>query len=184
MFKEPKSFIYYIRHGASYYRKGHYDMAIFMFTLALKQYPEMPDIYEHRGKAYVGIKQYDMAITDYTKAMEIVKKELEATKSQNEDRSFKNRLKIAKFEVRLIAIFSDRANTYVKIGQNDKALADYNEMIELNPEGGKAYAYRSIAYHNLKKFKEAWSDIQKAESLGYRVDNKYVEKVRKAAGIK
>jgi tetratricopeptide (TPR) repeat protein len=43
---------------------------------------------------------------------------------------------------------ADRGLAYLKNGDNDRAIADYNEAIRLNPNYALAFANRGIAYHN------------------------------------
>ena len=55
---------------------------------------------------------------------------------------------------------------YNEKGQWDKAIAEYNKAIELNPEYADAYNNRGLAYLDLAQFDHGCQDLQKACELG------------------
>jgi Flp pilus assembly protein TadD len=52
-------------------------------------------------------------------------------------------------------------------GDQDKAIADYNEAIRLKPENARAYFNRGIAYQAKGDLDKAEQDFAKAKALGY-----------------
>ncbi|PCH66900.1 MAG: hypothetical protein COC01_06915, partial [Bacteroidetes bacterium] len=56
---------------------------------------------------------------------------------------------------------------------------DYNKAIELNPTYAQAYYSRSTMFTEQKKYNEALADALKAQELGYTVDVKYLEDLRR-----
>ena len=47
--------------------------------------------------------------------------------------------------------YSNRATQYERLTEYDKALADYNSAIALEPENAARYSTRAIFYENYKK---------------------------------
>jgi tetratricopeptide (TPR) repeat protein len=67
-------------------------------------------------------------------------------------------------------------------GDHDKALADFNKAIELNPNYALAYNNRGIAYFNKRDYEKAWDDVRKAQKLGCKVHPKFLKALRQASG--
>ena len=70
--------------------------------------PKDIDAYNNRGVAYAKKGEYDKAITDYNKAIELNPEYARA--------------------------YYNRGNAYAEKGEHDKATADYNKAIEIDPE--------------------------------------------------
>ena len=71
-------------------------------------------------------------------------------------------------------IYFDRAESDLRFGDANKAVANYTEAIRLfsasrNPKLGEAYVGRAMAYSRLVKNAEADRDLQEAARLGYTV---------------
>lgn len=61
--------------------------------------------------------------------------------------------------------YYNRGNTYVDIGENGKALLDYNIAIELNPKYKKAYWNRAEVYRLMGEDEKAETDEKTASEL-------------------
>ncbi len=75
-------------------------------------------VYNDRGFAFYEKGQYDQAIADYDKAIEINPK--------------------------LAMAYNNRGLVFDGTGQFDRAIADYNKAIEINPEFSIAYNNRGL----------------------------------------
>ena len=93
-----------------------------LLTISFVYYERYKDAkaYFNRGLAYYDKGQYDQAISEYSKALEI--------------------------NPRYALAYNDRGNAYQSKGQNGQAISDYSKAIELNPKDHKAYNNRGIAY--------------------------------------
>lgn len=60
------------------------------------------------------------------------------------------------------------------------AISDYSKAIDLRPDFAKAYYSRAIIYYNKREYAKSWQDVHKAETLGFKVDSKFLKKVSKA----
>ena len=87
----------------------------FLFSYASTQEKQIEsmdaEFYNNRGMAYRDKGQYDQAISDYNKALEINSKYAYA--------------------------YNNRGMAYRDKGQYDQAISDYNKALEINPK----YAY-------------------------------------------
>ena len=62
-----------------------------------------------------------------------------------------------------------RGDLYAEIDDNESSLKDFNKAIALDPNFAAAYYKRSYCYEN--DFSKAKSDLDKAKSLGYPVED-------------
>ena len=88
---------------------------------------------------YDDLGQYEKAILDYNKAIEINPHDKEA--------------------------YVNRGANYSDLGQYEKAILDYNKALELDPEYADAYVNRGVAYFELKDFDKSLEDLSKAIKL-------------------
>jgi tetratricopeptide (TPR) repeat protein len=58
-----------VEKGDSFCQDGEYDKGIRSYTAALKFDQKSPEAYQKRGNAYFSIKKFDLAVSDYTKAL-------------------------------------------------------------------------------------------------------------------
>jgi tetratricopeptide (TPR) repeat protein len=93
-------------------------------------------IHLFKGASYHNKSQYDQAISEYTKTLEINPKYVDA--------------------------YNNRGIAYVDKGKYDQAFIDYNKAIEINPKYALAYYNRGIAYANKEKYDQAIKDFNKA----------------------
>ena len=78
--------------------------------------PNFAKSYYNRGNAYRDRVDFDKAVADYTKAVELNAGYAEA--------------------------YYNRGKLYDEAGEYDKAIADFSAVIELEPEHADAYGYR------------------------------------------
>ncbi|HEX8228722.1 MAG TPA: tetratricopeptide repeat protein [Chloroflexia bacterium] len=95
---------YYLR-GLIYMDQSEYDKAIADFSRVLELEPTWQDAYGSRGKAHANKAEYEAAIKDYTRAIELAPDEAEG-------------------------FYFDRAEAYRLQGDNARAIADYQVVVE------------------------------------------------------
>lgn len=103
--------------------------------------PKPPDFafYQNRANANFVMGEYDTAIVDYNKAIELNSKEP------------------AIYFSRGLAHFNNKSFT--------PAIADFDKVIELDPKEGSAYFKRGNALEKIGNFEKALTDYQKAVEL-------------------
>ena len=72
---------------------------------------------------------------------------------------------IKRVRVNLTVSYNNRGLAYNKLKEHEKAIADYNKVIALDPEYARAYNNRGTAYGKLKKHEKAFEDYNKAIAL-------------------
>ncbi len=112
--------------------------------------------YANRGIAYGKKGQYDQAISDLNKALEI--------------------------NPRLALAYFTRGLSYAAKGQHDQAISDYNKALEINPRDALAYNNRGLAYLRNGQYDKAWEDVYKAQDLGHKIQPGFLKDLRKASG--
>lgn len=100
----------YISRGKAYLRKGLRDQAIADFEKATGIDPESSVAYGLIGVAYYDMGRYDLALANFTKAIELAGPD---TKSID---------------------YLRRGVAYEASGERDKAIADYRTALKLNPD--------------------------------------------------
>ena len=65
----------------------------------------------------------------------------------------------------LAAFYTNRAAAYHERGDNDRAVADYNEAIRLDPKSGKAFVGRGEVFGSRGDFERAIADYNEAIRL-------------------
>jgi tetratricopeptide (TPR) repeat protein len=132
------------------------SMLIFpaLFSCATTQ--EKAAAHNSRGIIYVEKGQYDQAISEFSKAIEI--------------------------DSSIAVAYFNRGLVYLGKGQLDEALSDFNKSIEIDPRDGQAYYYRARSHYLKKEYDQSWEDIRRTEDLGYGVPAKFLDDLRKASG--
>jgi len=92
-----------------------------------------------QGDTYSDVEQWDEAITEYSKAIEL--------------------------NPVYTAAYGKRGYAYAKKGEFDKAIDDLDLAIELEPKFAQAYGYRGYTYAQEGQVAEAVSDLEKCIEL-------------------
>ena len=67
---------------------------------------------------------------------------------------------------------------YYETGQYDNAISDFNKALEINPNYAEAYYNRGIINLRKQEYDKALDDLEKAQSLGFKVDPKFLNNAR------
>ncbi len=71
---------------------------------------------------------------------------------------------------------------FMKKSQYDQAISDFGNALEIKPKLAVALYNRGRTYFLKKEYERSWTDINKAQELGYKVPNKFLDDLRKASG--
>ena len=153
---------------------------IFLFTYASAQ-PKQTESRDaefcfNRGLGSYCKGQYDQAISDFTKALEINPRDTMVY--NNRGVAYKNKglygqaisdlTKSLEINPRYADAYYNRGLVYSDKGQHDQAISDYTKALEINPRYAEVYNDRGIAYEKKGQSDQAISDFTKALEINPR----------------
>lgn len=173
----PKDAESYYSLGVSFHKKGDYAQAIAMFDIYLASSSVKPeylaDGYNYRGISYGKLEKNDLAIKDYTKAIELVPTEAlfysnrgsAYSRMQNFALAIADLTKAIGIKKDDAGLYFSRGYAYMELRDNEKALADFTQTLALDPTDDEAYYNRGTIYYRLKEYAKAITDLDKYISL-------------------
>jgi tetratricopeptide (TPR) repeat protein len=146
-----------------------YVLVVLFVAGCTKEQPpklESAEAYYNRGLTYGKKGQYDRAISDFNKAIELNPKYAMAFNDRGVayfykgqcDKAISDYNKAIEIDPEYYKAYSNRGNAYLYKGQINQAIPDYNKAIELNPGYALAYNNRGNVYLNKGQFDQAISD--------------------------
>ena len=120
--------------------------SILIFNQAFAQKGEA-EKYFNLAEEKFALKEYDAAILQYTKAIEVDSK-----------------YKLA---------YNNRGASKSWLGKKEEAILDYKKAIEIDPDFSRAYQNMGDDYSNLKKYTDSYNAYSKAIDLGVNDGNVY-----------
>ncbi len=158
--------------------------AIADYDKAIELKPNYIQAYENRSKAHNALGNYEKANEDRQRAEHLkwsnenADKIIDKALSLEERGDFKGALKLLDEATKLYPdnqfILVNRGNIYNNSFRDyEKAIADYNKTIEINPKFSWPYLNRAIAYGRLKRWDEAIVDYGRAIELDLNYADAY-----------
>ena len=140
--------------------------------------------YNCRGNVLFDKKKYDVAISDYTKAIELNPMFADAYYNRgNAYVNIKKYTKAIKDYTKAIALnpkgadfYLERGNVYAMKKDYDQSIADYARAIDLNPNCANYYVVRGSVYAMKKDYDQSIADYARAIDLNPNCANYYVER--------
>jgi tetratricopeptide (TPR) repeat protein len=131
--------------------------------------------YNNRGASYLNLKQYDKAIENFNKVIELTPDAgiLIFAYScigacylglKQYERAIKDFDRTIELKSDYASAYINRGISYARMGESAPAIDDFTKAIGLQPENSSAYALRSLIYTNINKFDVAIEDIKRAIS--------------------
>lgn len=135
---------------------------------------ELARTYIYRGAArYWQKSDFDGAITDYTRAIELDPEDAEAYNYRgfahlyngDIDKAIADYTKAIDIDQELTEAYKDRATAYLANSNFDNAINDYTKAIQLDPDDTNIYNYRGFAYFRNSEIDKAIDDLSRAIQL-------------------
>lgn len=136
------------------------------FSKAIQLNPNLVEAYEKRAIHYYYQRKFDKAINDYSKVIELKPRGAAAYRMRGMAYLKKEQGGWLKAEIdSLSAYFSEQG--FPNFGESlERAIEDFSQAIELNPQLASAYSYRAEAYRLLGMAEKALRDSTVAIQLG------------------
>lgn len=143
----------------------------------------LPDAgtYFNRGIACDEEANYDCAIDNYTKAIELnpqytnayINRGTAYLNKSNYDQALVDYTKAIELNPQDASAYINRGDAYYDKEDYDQAIKDYNKAIELNPQVAYAYYSRGLAYDVNHSYNQAIRDFNKAIELNPQYADAY-----------
>lgn len=160
--------------------------AINKYNEAIKLNPRNYNAYYLRGFTKFLSKDFEGALEDYNKAIEI------APNTKGIEQVYYHRGNLYYFLIQKEKAFADyekaisinpnyqppyggRGNYFTDRGDLDKALADYNKALEMDSKDVAAYMGRADVYFKKEEFDKSLRDLEKAVELGGESASAYLQ---------
>jgi tetratricopeptide (TPR) repeat protein len=152
-----------------------------MWTDVLKNHPHVHLVYNSRGQYYYENKQYDKALNDFNRAVEIDPTYAKAwyNRANVFDETGDYALAIDDF-TQAIALergytmaYNNRGLAYRHAGDYEKAVADFTMVLSLDPNYAKAYNNRGMVFAQVGEHLRAIDDFTRAIRLDPRYQAAY-----------
>ena len=143
----------YLGLGIIYAISHNFDSSGYCFTQAVTLKKYFPEAHSNFGNFYDMTKQYELALKEYGIAIQ-----------QNPD---------------MFAPHLNRARLLQRLKRYPEALSDFKTASELSPDNGEVYYSRGLCHGQMGNFKLAVADIEKAKSLGFKVDEAMLQDLKR-----
>ncbi len=129
--------------------------------------------YNKRGLAYISTRNYEQAIIDYSKALDLDPDYAEAYNNRSTAHLLMDNYGQALLDCRraielapdFVVAYVNRAIAYTGLREYDRALADYNQALSLAPNNVYAHYNRGNTYLWMSNYKEAVADYSQTIAL-------------------
>lgn len=162
----------YLRAKIHYYHNDNNALAIIDCTKALKYHKKsnvfsMVEIYSMRGRVYEYIKEYDLALADYDRALKLDKENVEILERRAElyftmmdysasDNDFKTILKIEPHSrYAMVGV----ARNLINQENYEPAFEILNKAVKLDPEYAMPYKFLCRAYYETGDYRKAVDNV-------------------------
>jgi tetratricopeptide (TPR) repeat protein len=134
----------------------------------------------NRGVGYIQQEKYDLALAEFTKAININPRYADAYNNRGNlyqqqgkpDLALSDYNKAININPRDAMAYLNRGILYYHQQQEpDLALSDYNKAIEINPQLALAYGFRGILHYSRQETEKAIGDFRQAAELYRRQGN-------------
>ena len=167
--------------------KNDYTQALADANQAVKLQPDLAIAHNNRGVIYAATGNYDGAIADFSQTLKLIPKtndtaHTDRTNSRqlssfslNNDRE----IPIANFfttDLSGYLVYVNRGFVYLSKGDYDRAITDFNQAIQLQPDSTPAWFNRAAVYFVKQDYDPALADLNQVIQLQPNFDLAYVKR--------
>ncbi|NEQ67167.1 MAG: tetratricopeptide repeat protein [Symploca sp. SIO2D2] len=137
-----------------------------------------PQVFFRCGNSYGSMEQYDKALQQFNRAIELEPKYFEAIAERGMIYRWMKRYEEALQDFNLALeldpkddwAITNRGVTYGIMERYEEALQDFNRALELDPKSDEAIAQRGVTYGIMERYEEALQDFNRALELDPKSD--------------
>jgi tetratricopeptide (TPR) repeat protein len=165
---------------------GEPDKAIAYYDQALKINPYYVKAWYNRGIIYLNRGEFDKAISDFSRTINLRPNYADALnrrggtyfKMENFEKAYIDFSQAIRADPNYADAYYNRGLTCFKMGNFEKAYIDFSQAIQADPTNADAYYDRAAVSTWRGDAASALSDVLKAQSLGKKVDQQVIDKLR------
>ncbi|MCX6907539.1 MAG: tetratricopeptide repeat protein [Verrucomicrobia bacterium] len=165
------------------------DEQVKLLASAIQLAPESADARTARGDAYMMKGDYDLAISDYSRSIELRpsigtpynNRGVAFVRKGDHARAMQDFDKAIELNPTLAGAFYNRADANMFQQSYDRAIVDFGRAIELKPDDPDAYQGRAMAYYQKQSYDQAWADVMMCRRHGGRVQPEFEAALSRAA---
>ena len=142
---------YFMSEGQNLFEVGEYSASAKYFDEVINLDYDQKEAFEYRGNAKFFLRDYEQALLDFNRAIQLYENHQE----QNKDQSFKGPHNIQlvmgdKVDYKLANLFNNRGATHFNMGNYREAYDDFTKSLRINSRLEEAKANKKIALALLK----------------------------------
>jgi tetratricopeptide (TPR) repeat protein len=139
---------------------------------------------EDKGTAHLNKGEYDLAISEFNKALEInpgdagayVNRGLAYGRKSQYDQAISDFNRALEINPNYALAYNNRGWAYLGKDQFDQAMSDLNKALEIDPKFDLPYYNRGMVYEKKKQYDEAISEYTKALEINPRKAEAYISR--------
>ena len=170
--------------ASSKVRLNDYAGALDVIQKAIKVCPDSANYLGLRGRAYLGLGNYELAMFDFEKALSLSKTSVDAYYGRGVayylkskwQQAFDDLTKAINLDEKFSLAYLYRAYACEGMDKNQSALFDYQQVQRLKPGDTLAFFKSGLLRNNMGDTKGACSDFKRAAAMGHSEAQDYAEK--------
>ena len=185
---DPDYALSYANRGLAFYKGKRFNEALEDYSRAIEMKLGRAELFNNRGILLAEMGRTVEAIEDFKSAVNLDPKFSSAHCNLGSahskiagEYSERNELETAEREFResivhftnalsvdstMVRALKGRAVSYSVLGMHAEAADDCSRIIRLIPDDADAYRDRAICFYNLRRYNEAWNDLETCKRLG------------------
>lgn len=160
---------------------GIWQNSITLWSYEIKLFPDVSLAYYSRGLAYYKLNNYQKALEDLNKTIEIDPQYMNVYYDRgvvyqdvgNYREAMNNYSKAIEINPQFDKAYNNRGNVSLQLGDYPHAIEDFNQAIKLNADIPDYYYNRGVALHNLGNYEQALKDYSRTVKLDPRYTKAY-----------
>jgi Tfp pilus assembly protein PilF len=165
----------------TYARNNVWQDEVTLWHDTIEKSPRKVRPYNNRGRAYGNRGEYDKAMNDFKRAIEINPRCAEAyynlglvfALKGDDDTALKHYDQALKLYPNYAAAYNNRGLVLANKKQFDRAIKDYAQALRITPRSPDVYYNRGLAYYYKQDYEQAIADYSQALLLNPRYSNAY-----------